>query len=354
MSNNDKGITCAVTGSTATDYQAGLALIQGRGVSFTFEGKEPVQAADELNFAIQQNHITAIIGESGSGKSTLLKLIYGLYGPQQGDIRYKGIKIPDPAEKLIPGHEAMRMVSQSFDDLNTYANVWDNVASQLSNTDLKVKHERTQAVLEQLRISHLKNQRIFDLSGGEKQRVAIAVALINEPEVLLLDEPFNQIDASFREVLQDDIRDIVDQTGLTVILVSHDPAEVLSLANHLLIMRKGHIVAQGSPQELYERAPEPYTAKLLSRANILTSEQAAILGIESPSSIGIHLNHIGLDADPSGEFRIKSKRFKGFFDEIVLDNQGIELRCIHNDPGKFKQNQKIRVHIESYWPFLPQ
>src|SRR5690606_15066952 len=187
------------------------------------------------SFGIYEGRITAIIGESGSGKSTMLKLIYGLLEPDQGEIRYRGWRVPNPREKLIPGHDAMRMVSQGFDDLNTYANVWDNVASQLPNTDLEAKHTKTENILKQLRISPLYKQRIVDLSGGEKQRVAIARALINEPEVLLMDEPFNQVDASFREFLQHDIRKIVAETGLTVVLVSHDPAEVLSMADELLV-----------------------------------------------------------------------------------------------------------------------
>src|SRR5690606_9488843 len=141
-------------------------------------------------FGIHEGQITAIIGESGSGKSTLLKLIYGLLEPETGEVRYRGWRVPHPREKLIPGHDAMRMVSQGFDDLNTYANVWDNVASQLSNTDLDAKFRRTDRILTRLRIAHLQKQRIVDLSGGEKQRVAIARALVNEPEVLLLDEPF--------------------------------------------------------------------------------------------------------------------------------------------------------------------
>src|SRR5690606_38285474 len=134
-------------------------------------------------FGIHEGQITAIIGESGSGKSTLLKLIYGLLEPDAGEVRYRGWRVPNPREKLIPGHDAMRMVSQGFDDLNTYANVWDNVASQLSNTDLDAKFRHTERILNQLRINHLQKQRIADLSGGEKQRVAIARALVNEPGV---------------------------------------------------------------------------------------------------------------------------------------------------------------------------
>src|SRR5690606_12727309 len=198
-------------------------------------------------FDIEEGKITAIIGESGSGKSSLLRLIYGLLEPQSGEIRYRGWLVPTRKDKLIPGHDAMKLVSQGFDDLNHYAKVWDNIASQLSNTDIEGKNRKTQEVLDRLRIAHLAQHRVADLSGGERQRVAIARALINEPEVLLMDEPFNQVDAAFRDALQQDIRKIVEDTGLTVILVSHDPAEVLGMADDLLVLKDGRIVDFGNP-----------------------------------------------------------------------------------------------------------
>jgi len=180
----------------------GLALIHGEYVSHVFEGRNKVVAVKDVHFSIHEGEITAIIGESGSGKSTLLKLIYGLLEPATGELRYRGWQIPTRKDKLIPGHDAMKLVSQGFDDLNLFAKVWDNIASQLPNTNIERKQSKTQEILAKLKISHLAQQRIADLSGGEKQRVAIARALINEPEVLLMDEPFNQVDAAFRDALQ--------------------------------------------------------------------------------------------------------------------------------------------------------
>src|SRR6266581_1155816 len=194
---------------------------------------------------IQQGAITAIIGASGSGKSTLLSLLYGLQSPDTGEVRFNGERIWGPEEKLIPGHDAMKMVTQAEDDLNLFAKVRDNISVLLPNTNVQAKKEKTEQVLKQLNMLRLADKRVADLSGGEKQRVAIARALVTEPEVLLLDEPFNQVDTSFRDGLQDDIRQIVKDTGLTVVMVSHDPGEVLSMADMLIVLKDGEIIEEG-------------------------------------------------------------------------------------------------------------
>jgi len=143
-----------------------------------FSEQSDVGGLQDISFSISKNEITAIIGQSGSGKSTLLRVIYGLLEPDEGEIRFKGYRVLGPSEQLVPGHPEMRMVSQGFDDLNTFATVYDNVASRLSNEDVAYKAERTLEVLTSLRIDHLRDQRISDLSGGEKQRAAIARALV--------------------------------------------------------------------------------------------------------------------------------------------------------------------------------
>lgn len=324
----------------------GLSLIHGEHVSRSFPGKVAVMAVSDLSFEIQEGTITAIVGESGSGKSTLLRLIYGLLEPDAGEVRYRGWKVPGPREKLIPGHDAMRMVSQGFDDLNTYANVWDNVASQLSNTDLEAKHTKTAYLLQQLRISHLAKQRVADLSGGEKQRVAIARALVNEPEVLLMDEPFNQVDAAFREVLQQDIRAIVLETGLTVIFVSHDPAEVLSMADLLIVMRRGRLVAKGNPVSLYQAPPNTYTARLLARSNVLSHDEALELGIKVAGTVAIHPEWIHVTPDPRGGFSVMDVRFKGFYEEITVANGRLEVHVIHRQIGAYPAGTTVRLWVE--------
>ena len=316
-----------------------------------FEGKVTVMAVNHVNFGIQQGKITAIIGESGSGKSTLLKLIYGLLEPNTGEIRYRGWLVPTRKDKLIPGHDAMKLVSQGFDDLNLYAKVWDNVASQLSNTNLELKTRRTQEILEQLRIDHLAQKRVADLSGGEKQRVAISRALINDPEVLLMDEPFNQVDAAFRDELQQDIQNIVTKTGLTVILVSHDPAEVLAMADYLLVMKTGEIVDYGKPKDLYQRPNTPYTGRLLAKSNILSADQASKLGITSEVPISILQQDIKIKEDPQGNFWVEDIKFRGFYDELILSNGELTLHSIQLSNTQFKKDTRIQILVSSFYAF---
>ena len=132
------------------------------------------------------------------------------------------------------------MVTQDF-SLNIYAKVYDNIASMLSNTDVKAKHDKTFQMMQHLNIVHLKDKKITELSGGEQQRVAIAKALISDTTVLLLDEPFSQVDALLKNQLRADIKRIVADTGVTVIMVSHDPADGLFLADKLLLIKDGQL-----------------------------------------------------------------------------------------------------------------
>lgn len=322
-------------------------LLEIKEVSKRFSDKADSRGLESLNFDIQSGQITAIIGESGSGKSTLLRLIYGLLKLDEGEVLFRGQKVKGPHEKLIPGHESMRMVSQHFDDLNTYANVWDNVASRLSNTDLDEKESKTKKILEQLKISALKDHRIADLSGGEKQRVAIARALITEPEVLLMDEPFNQIDSAFRDQLQSDIRQIVDESGLTVVLVSHDPSEVLGLADYLIILRNGSISSKGNPHELYQNPPNDYVANILTKSNILSAEQASMLGL-SNQKVAIHPEWIQLQSEPFGSFQVQRIIYRGFYEEVIVKKGEIELHVYHMSGRKWKEGQALNVQISKF------
>lgn len=331
--------------------QHGLPLIHVDEVSCVFEGKENVVAVDRVSVGIKENSITAIIGASGSGKSTLLKLIYGLLEPTTGEIRYRGWLVPTRKDKLIPGHEAMKMVSQNFDDLNLYAKVWDNVASQLSNINLEYKQRKTEETLQKLQILHLAQKRVADLSGGERQRVAISRALVNDPEVLLMDEPFNQVDAAFRDALQQDIKQIVADTGLTVLLVSHDPSEVLAMSDQLIVMKDGKIIDDGKPKDLYFTPSNIYTAQLLAKSNILTADQAKALGINTASTIAIHQEYISLFADESAPFQVQEIKFRGMHYEYLVGNEAVSVRAAKIGTPTLEKGDKVKINFEKHIDF---
>ncbi len=303
--------------------------------------------------SIAPGKITAIIGESGSGKSTLLKMLYGLLSPDEGEVQFKGERIWGPEEKLIPGHDAMKMVTQDTDGLNLFAKVWDNLAAMLPSINVAAKEENIRRVLQQLNITRIADKQVFYLSGGEKQRLAIARALITQPQVLLLDEPFNQVDTSFREGLQQDIRQVVKDTGLTVIMVSHDPAEVLSMADELIVLKDGEVLESGSPKVLYQHPQNLYTARLLTNCNVLTRNEAALCNIHT------HKEHVVIYpewAKPTGswthkDWTVKQVLFKGSHEGLLIEKDGATLRLLNDQPDKFKEGERLHIKIEKYLEF---
>ncbi|WP_259065525.1 ABC transporter ATP-binding protein [Mucilaginibacter sp. X4EP1] len=324
-------------------------LLQATSVSKIYPGEQG-SGIKETDITIQRGKITAIIGESGSGKSTLLKLLYGLLSPDTGVVKFRGDRIWGPEEKLIPGHDSMKMVTQQTDDLNLYAKVWENIAIMLPHTDLKGKQEKTEKIMHQLKMHHMADKQIASLSGGEKQRVAIARAIIVKPEVLLLDEPFNQVDTSFREGLQQDIRQIVKDTGLTVIIVSHDPAEVLSMADELVVLKEGRILESGEPKALYQHPQHLYTAKLLTNCTVLSNADANTIGLKTKAEhVVIYPEWVETTKSwTRKDWEVKQVLFKGCYEDLLLDNKGITLRVLNDQFGKYAEGDKIHLKLNKW------
>lgn len=332
-----------------------LPFLEVKKVTKIFSG-EKISGVKNISLNIAEGKITAIIGQSGSGKSTLLNIIYGLISPDEGEILFQNERVWGPHEKLIPGHDQMKMVTQQSDHLNHYAKVWDNVASLLPNTNLPYKSEKTTEVLQQLRLLDLKERRIADLSGGERQRVSIARALAISPKVLLLDEPFNQVDASFRDNLQQDIRQIVQQTGLTVIMVSHDPQEVLSMADELVVLKDGEVVETGNPQQLYKQPQKLYTASLLANGTVFSGIKAASLGIKTDQkTVMIYAEDFSIDKNSSdNRCTIEAVLFKGFYEELILNNGSVQFKMLHLQTGIFRANEQVNIRIKRFLTFNEQ
>jgi len=306
----------------------------------------------DIHVSISKGDFVAIVGESGSGKSTLLKLIYGLLAPNSGEVLFKGEHLAGPHEKLIPGHDSMKMVTQDF-NLNLYARVYDNISGMLSNEDIQGKQQKTWEMMEFLGIDHLSEKRIVELSGGEQQRVAIARAIITEPEVLLLDEPFSQIDAVLKNQLRADLRRLCSFLGITMILVSHDPADGMTLADDMIIIKDGKVIERGKPVDIYSNPSHTYTASLLGNAFVLPSSEARSLGLKpTKEKVMIYPEWVQLKSSwSSRKYQIKDIFFKGFYEELLLEREHVKIKAVNLQPGSFKKGESVQVLINQFLEF---
>ena len=326
-------------------------IISVRGLTKQYQ-TEQVSGIQDINFDVKKGSVVAIIGESGSGKSTLLKCIYGLLKVDAGEVLFKDKRVLGPDEQLIPGHKEMKMVTQDF-SLNTYAKVYDNIASMLSNTDLKAKQDKTIQMMEHLRIDHLRDKKIIALSGGEQQRVAIAKAMITDTSVLLMDEPFSQVDALLKNQLRADIKRIAGETGVTVMMVSHDPADGLFLADDLLLIKNGRLIQRGKPSDVYNHPEHIYTAQLLGNAVVLNQEEAKKLGLEvNAAQAAFYPEWIELKSSwSSRRFEVKEVYYKGFYEELLLERNGVMIRAIQLNRGEHKKNDHVQADISRFLSF---
>ena len=307
---------------------------------------------NDINLTINKGDFVAIVGESGSGKSTLLKLIYGTLAPNSGELSFNGEHIPGPHEKLIPGHDSMKMLSQDF-NLNLYAKVYENIESMLSNENVQEKKQKSLDMMGLLGISALADKRIVELSGGEQQRVALARAIITEPEVLLLDEPFSQLDAVLKTQFRADLKRLANELGITIIMVSHDPVDGLTLADKMFILKDGKLIESGEPAQIYDNPSNIYTARLLGNAFVLPSEEAKLMGIRSKSaSVMIYPEWVQLKSSWSSKrYEIEEIFFRGFYEDLLLERKGIRIHAVNTKPGVYRKGQGVQVVIERWLEF---
>ncbi len=216
-----------------------------------------------ISFTQEKGRKLAIAGETGSGKSTLLKMIAGLAEIGSGEVRFEGSRVLGPLERLVPGQPGIAYLSQHFE-------LWHNyrVEEVLSYAnDLSV--EESVELYGICHIDHLLARRTDQLSGGERQRIALARLLVKPPRLLLLDEPFSNLDMIHKDVLKRVIRNIGDKLGITCILVSHDPLDLMAWADEIIVLRDGALVQKGSPEEVYRRPVDAYVAGLFGKYNLI-------------------------------------------------------------------------------------
>jgi iron(III) transport system ATP-binding protein len=216
---------------------------------------------NDIRVQLNQGERLAIAGETGSGKSTLLKIIAGLLQPDAGTVFFQGSRVLGPDEKLLPGHDKIGYLSQHFELLNNYR------VEEIVEMKTVIPEQEAKRIIDLCNIGHLLTRKTTELSGGERQRVALAKTLVTNPSLLLLDEPFSNLDAIHKRAMKQTIHRLEQELGLTTIMVSHDGADLLSWASRILILQKGTIIQQGIPSEVYENPISEYAAALLGRFN---------------------------------------------------------------------------------------
>lgn len=232
-----------------------------------------VEALREIDLEIPDGSIAVVIGPSGSGKSTLLNLVAGLEKPDAGRIRFDGKDVTGlPAEKRNIGY-----VFQSY-ALFPHRTVAENVGFGISHQSAGEREETVGRLLEKFQISHLGKRFPSQLSGGEKQRTALARSLARRPELVLLDEPLSALDARLREELRRQLSYFLRDYGRTAVHVTHDRHEALALADMLVVMNEGRILQSGSPREVYERPSNRFVATFLGDASLVSTDVEAGTG----------------------------------------------------------------------------
>ena len=306
-------------------YFRGMVLLKVSGLSKKEKG---VFAVQQISFEQEALQKIAIAGETGAGKTTLLKMIAGLQQPDAGEMFFEQKKLKGPNDQLIPGHAGIAFLSQHFELRNNY---WVHEILSYAN---QLTGEAAAALYRVCRIDHLLGRRTDQLSGGEKQRIALARLLIGAPRLLLLDEPFSNLDAPHRSIVKAVINDINTRLGISCIMVSHDPPDILSWADSILVLQDGRLVQQGTAQTVYQQPVNAYCAGLFGEYNIIGREEGLLLHPQSaaaapaakmllrPEQLQLHSTGNGLEAV------VKNNLFMGshYMVELAAAGQLVKVR----------------------------
>ncbi len=228
---------------------------------------EETEVLKDINLYIDKNEFVTLLGPSGCGKSTILRIISGFENPTSGDVLFEGKSIL----KIPPYERTVNTVFQKY-ALFPHLNVADNIAfglklKKMSQKEINIKVGK---VLELVNLSGYENRLITSLSGGQQQRIAIARAIVNEPSVLLLDEPLAALDLKLRQGMQLELKNMQRELGITFIYVTHDQEEALTMSDTVVVMRDGTIQQIGKPTDVYNEPKNAYVADFIGKSNIVS------------------------------------------------------------------------------------
>lgn len=311
-------------------------IIDLKGISKSFDGEVVL---DNIDLYIRDKEFVTLLGPSGCGKTTTLRIIGGFETPDTGDVYFDGVRIND----VPPYKRHVNTVFQRY-ALFPHLNVFENVAFGLRVAKVKGDEivKRVKETLELVNLKGFERRSVSTLSGGQQQRVAIARALVNNPKVLLLDEPLAALDLKLRKDMQNELKALHERTGITFIYVTHDQEEALSMSDTIVVMANGKIQQIGTPTDIYNEPKNAFVADFIGESNILDGVMIRDLrakfaghefdcldgGFAPNEPVDIVVRPEDVDIVPAEQGMLKgtvtSVTFKGVHWEIIVDIQNFK------------------------------
>ncbi len=330
-------------------------LIDLKGVSMDFDG---TRVLSNIDLYVRKKEFVTLLGPSGCGKTTTLRIIGGFEYPTEGTVLFEGRDITD----LPPYKRRVNTVFQKY-ALFPHLNVQENIAfglkiAKVPRDEIKRRVER---MLDLVNLSGYGKRSVDQLSGGQQQRIAIARALVNEPEVLLLDEPLGALDLKLRKEMQLELKRLQQRLGITFIYVTHDQEEALTMSDTVVVMRDGHILQIGDPKRIYDEPVNAFVADFIGESNILRGTMVrdelvhfsgndfpcvdSGFGENAPVDVVVRPEDIMLVGEDIGQISgvVKSVLFKGVHYEMMIDT-GETVFKVHSTVMQ-PQGSRVGINI---------
>ncbi|MEG0136157.1 MAG: ABC transporter ATP-binding protein [Cetobacterium sp.] len=296
---------------------------------------EKGKGVQNINLQVKEGELITLLGPSGCGKTTLLNLIGGFLTPDNGEILIENKNIIN----LSPEDRPISTVFQNY-ALFPHMNVIENIGYGLKYTTLKKREQQEEAIkyLKIVGLDGYENLSVQKLSGGQQQRVALARALVLKPKILLLDEPFSNLDVKLKISMREELKFLQKKLKITMIFVTHDQEEALCISDKIVVMKDGEIIQIGAPEDIYYSPINDYVADFIGKVNIVFKNSHKFL---------IRPEELKISLSSNGEWVIDSKEFMGSFTLIYLknktDNKILISQVFRKDSLKFKVGDSVTV-----------
>lgn len=333
-------------------------LIDLKNISKSFDGQ---MVLDDLNLYIRENEFLTLLGPSGCGKTTTLRILGGFESPDKGSVIFDGKDIT----KLPPNRRQLNTVFQRY-ALFTHMTIAENIAFGLK---IKKKskayiNDKIKYALKLVNLDGFENRMPDSLSGGQQQRIAIARAIVNEPKVLLLDEPLGALDLKLRQDMQYELIRLKNELGITFIYVTHDQEEALTMSDTIVVMNQGYIQQIGSPEKIYNEPENAFVADFIGDSNIISSTMiedklVEILGVRfpcvdagfgnnKPVDVVIRPEDVLLSSPAAGRLKgvVTHLIFKGVHYEMEVTAGGFEW-LVHST-GMFPVGTEVGIDVDPF------